>query len=497
MIHASATSLDVERKHQQDKRTEKSRVSSLATLSRNSILQRFLVRQRKDAALSRAASTPRASGRYMNMRALALQERPDLASRPRGKLRWEADVDGASKRQIVHAGDPARLARYMTANHERLNAEAKRIRAAAKAHDKASTRSPMSNAEWMRWVDANETAFTKLVYSASGERRVLSKRVLGDPDMPEADRIQPVLERREMRDWMKLLLFSEHDFFIVTDRGQNRLFFATTILWEVWGVEFELAMGDRAFCLPTGQDFKAVVRPLAEFADDWIALNLHSATLRAEDSCVKTMLRFVVIDVEQVVAKERPAPAAHAKADEQDESGVGSDAASSGASVVSDVESDLEEHTSASDGDASNGDAASCVESGDDAAAASRARKGDHVAFRHEYATFIKNPAFDNVIVRLREALCKPGLLGTKNKSKTLSLVDTDVGCIVLRAWVLWRMRQEAGFIAGSSARESFVMREEADLVNAAKRHVANSGAMSPDVLMRLRAWCPTVAQCV
>ena len=58
VVEASATPLDVERKHQQDKRSEKRRVSTLARMSRNSILQRYnvfqqqaLVRSKSDAAL--------------------------------------------------------------------------------------------------------------------------------------------------------------------------------------------------------------------------------------------------------------------------------------------------------------------------------------------------------------------------------------------------------------------------------------------------------------
>ena len=44
---ASCTSLDVERKHYQDKRSEKDKVTSVARTSRNSILQRYLIDRRK------------------------------------------------------------------------------------------------------------------------------------------------------------------------------------------------------------------------------------------------------------------------------------------------------------------------------------------------------------------------------------------------------------------------------------------------------------------
>ena len=102
---AKAHSLDVERKHQQDKASEFQRVLSLAAVSRNSILQRYLL-QRSVAVTERIRSRRSAKGNlYSNTRALAIAEQPALFSRGTGRLLWQPIASGEAMRQISHAGD--------------------------------------------------------------------------------------------------------------------------------------------------------------------------------------------------------------------------------------------------------------------------------------------------------------------------------------------------------------------------------------------------------
>ena len=82
--HSAATSLDVERKHNVDKRNEGHKLMSVATASRNSILRKY--RQRRSQELVRCIRKRRevAKHRTMNLRALAVKRNPAFSKGPRG-----------------------------------------------------------------------------------------------------------------------------------------------------------------------------------------------------------------------------------------------------------------------------------------------------------------------------------------------------------------------------------------------------------------------------
>ena len=87
--HAQGTSLDVERRHQAVKRSEKSKVISVASASRNKIIQRYRLQRCRLLRQLESQRKMATKQRHTNARALAIKRRPDLVKRPRGKLRWE------------------------------------------------------------------------------------------------------------------------------------------------------------------------------------------------------------------------------------------------------------------------------------------------------------------------------------------------------------------------------------------------------------------------
>ena len=90
-----STSLDAERKIAQDKKNEKARLSTLARASRNSILTRFRT-TREEAVKANICRRRGAKQIHMNVRALALQQKPSLScstKRGAGKCSSRIRVD--------------------------------------------------------------------------------------------------------------------------------------------------------------------------------------------------------------------------------------------------------------------------------------------------------------------------------------------------------------------------------------------------------------------
>ena len=111
--NAKCHSLDVERKHNQDKASEGRRVISVSAASRNSILQRYRLQRSKVIEESIKDRRRAAKDIYMNTRAIAIAERPDLFKRGTGKLWWQSARSQAERQIIIHAGDETALQTYI------------------------------------------------------------------------------------------------------------------------------------------------------------------------------------------------------------------------------------------------------------------------------------------------------------------------------------------------------------------------------------------------
>ena len=129
--HAAMTSLDVERKHNRDKQCEQIKVMGVAAASRNSLIQTYRLRRQEVVTQHLVLRRDAAKHKYMNARALAIQERPSLFARGRGKLWWEPDIDTAARKQSTTTGDEGALKGYVQEHWERLSQKALAMR---KAH---------------------------------------------------------------------------------------------------------------------------------------------------------------------------------------------------------------------------------------------------------------------------------------------------------------------------------------------------------------------------
>ena len=103
-------SLDVERKNHQDRRNAKNhRTTTLARASRNGILREFRTWRLDKLKQTMDAQKPAKKYAKIGASALAVQGRPDLSKRGRGRLHWEEKVSQDVPKQTTYTGDNTAL----------------------------------------------------------------------------------------------------------------------------------------------------------------------------------------------------------------------------------------------------------------------------------------------------------------------------------------------------------------------------------------------------
>ncbi|CAK0828358.1 unnamed protein product [Prorocentrum cordatum] len=194
---SEATSLDGERKHSRDKSLcKKDRVTSVARGSRNSILQVLQAERARKLADDHRARRQQGRLLTMNAPALARQDRPDLAQRPRGRLHWEGDVSKHEQRQIVHAGDPQAFAELLRDGQADYAQRAEMLRSIAKKSRAADATFPVSTNDWIRLIEERAEWWQGLLATATRERRQrCGQKLIPRLDLPEAERVAPVPQK--------------------------------------------------------------------------------------------------------------------------------------------------------------------------------------------------------------------------------------------------------------------------------------------------------------
>jgi hypothetical protein len=348
---AACNSLDAERKIAQDKKNETVKTTGLPRASRNGILQRY--RLQKDAAMEMGAVARKTAekDKFMNLRAVAIRRNPDL--RPQGgRLFGESEVDMAERRQV---GDGAALQAYIEANRESLAAEAAAIRQVAKtvlANNVSSGDVPMSNTQWLEWLEAHDAEFRENLKSATRLRRSLAAR-LQTEDLPAASRIQAA-ERvsGDLPVWCQVLGQQDSGIFALVPgggRSQKIVFFASSLYGCPW-ITILQPHAPQVFSFEIARSFHDHFRPAQEVVDSMgvrvadEAWSLH----RIDARCVglawpaQSHLHFEVKGVSPPLDKTPRRCAAPNQTQEEDDD-LCSVASSDACSLASDVDSAAEQ----------------------------------------------------------------------------------------------------------------------------------------------------------
>ena len=349
----AGSSMDVERKHNHDKRSEKVKVMGVARASRNSIMQRYRSRRtqtvRKDMKIKARAK----ASIHMNARALAVQRMPHLCKRLRGKLHWEKVVATDDMRKTICQGDSTALAKCVADNKDDLEAEAASVRARARQeHGRPQTGSAPSRHTYHicfvsrarvqgRSVCARDIANVRIMRvmycmlprvraRLSKDRRLptIASGSLGWPSMKTssgtccgrqqpagtrsaiacalnaAPRVSPERDREGLREqvWCQKLFQCKHGWFALHHEASGaKVFMFSCALNGQCAVASLTFLGNRRCSLHMGEPFKDVLKPLPVVADKLAAadgdhVDVPRLTLRVERIDRNRCVFFVILD---------------------------------------------------------------------------------------------------------------------------------------------------------------------------------------------------------
>ena len=541
--HGAATSLDVERKHNVDKRNEGHKLMSVATASRNSILRKY--RQRRSQELIRCIRKRRDVAKYrtMNLRALAIKRNPAFFKRAQGHLRSSATKASKSKRQqIVHQGDEEALATYIEEHRDELTRAARSIREEAAAASRALSADaefPLRNMQWIRWLESHTVDWSTALREAHSIRRAVSCRVVATEDeFPDIPRLQPALPKLEQSfPCLSILLHQEPGFYIfIEEQREPLLVYATTCQFIVWAVPFR-HMSGRCYELSHCTAFSKAIQPLQSIAAEHgfsPAVQVEHAMLDSPRR-TKKGLTFYISGLKPVAKLHRKPRQSSSKTHvdhgleeagpvDSEEEGVSSgedseDAASLWSGVESGAEAELEEADVVKKApceatlEALQEDDVPADEDEDDVPAEeaepqdNRAKWGRHVFDSDGYFVYVNNPNYPNIRVMLAGCWCQAHLMGDSaiakkskeiKQSKTIVIDHFDkdpkspiLSVMVLRAWACWRMQQH-NFCSGHPRRDAFRQRMVANLRADVQKYGCKAGSIGHTKANELfRQWCP------
>ena len=191
--NGSACSLDVERKHHQDRASETQKVTGVARASRNSIMQQYRPRRRESAQRNDKLRQELGKLQYMNLRALAIKRNPHSFGRARGKLLWEADVSHEGMARTAVPGDEQALKKYVHDSLVELTEAVEKMKSDARISEvHRQSNIPYTNADWLTWIEEHDAEFRDRLSRATSERRRFCKRLVTTSDLPTAVRLEPI-----------------------------------------------------------------------------------------------------------------------------------------------------------------------------------------------------------------------------------------------------------------------------------------------------------------
>ena len=104
------------REEQARQKSETTKVTGVASASRNSILQRYQLQRRAHVEQVIKAKRESTSLQHLNPRSLTIKKNPQWMKRGRGQLQWEGEVSAQDRTEIAHAGTEELLQVYIDEN---------------------------------------------------------------------------------------------------------------------------------------------------------------------------------------------------------------------------------------------------------------------------------------------------------------------------------------------------------------------------------------------
>jgi hypothetical protein len=530
---SAASSLPVERAFAETKRSEAPRLCHVSTAGRNQILKQYL-RDREEVLeeAELAAAAMRRSAKA-NLQSLACELRPDLAF-------GGGEGTGASMRDFIEA------------NRGSMQEELRRRKESARrALERASAKEvPVSHADWVDWLDEHEDEFAELMRTATARRRMQNRRLEAAPDVPAGVRrlapIHRAADTKHLSAWAQRLWGrSGWHCALVQQKGVRLLFL---LVWHqrTYALDLSECQVGREYVVGVNDcaELLAKLQPLEDLDFGGVrevreALMSTRSVPGAVRFCVKRCRVLAEPLAKRRAAKRRQA-VGEAEEDEADSDaevvahiaddvGGRSDGEESGVSVDTDQDSGLDDLFVSAQRLEDNPDAGVSdleeegVDDGDDALAggedgslAPAQLDEGGPRYRHPAGTWTvwdnlwfymtRRPGFFDIKIWIKSPLRNSETgMGVTEMSKTVrprhygdSEEDPWRCKFVLRAWALWRARQNA-WTAAKPCRARELARQQELLVK--DMRLALGDRPQPPLLGTARAhnnllaWAPQVVE--
>ena len=494
------------------------KVMSLATASRNALLSMYLTGQRAGLDALALASREHAKALRMNCRALAIQKKPTLFSRARGRL-WHQTHSDADASEIVHEGNEQALQAFIHENKASLEAELQALKKSKLVALQGAKNSalPMSVRQWLSWLDENDADFRALLERATLERKQFSKRLQPLPATVTnaTSRIRPSTHTSVCR--VPLLLRRPSGWYCFCQGDVRVVAFMCGIGADIVLVALQHSASghQREFDFDLGTPVSQQATPATSLLESHglrtsETFDLYVVTLRIARQSARE-LTFVLLTCMPAPPipphARRTTPRGVEEGDESDEAELFPKADSSQSSVCSSDESAMSSGTGESDGAgqlSADEKAAIGGESSDDGGGPKRAASGTYTSPWNDYFSLTNHPGFPDLKIRILDRWKSEALLGTKLMSKAMqpaafgeSKARPVLTTIVLRAWMVQRA-QENGFAASKACRRHVFAKElqalrsdiQALTCGAAKPTTGNHAADA-----KLRSFLPELLQ--
>ena len=249
------TSLPAERRHNEVKKWEASKLTHIAAASRNQITMRFLRwRQEKCREVDRKQKELRRALRT-NVHSLAFQHIRPTGERMQPQATRQISQPQATQRRVADAVAGTAMSAYVAEHRPSLEARKAKLLAEADAELQkllASLPLPATRDQWAEWLSNNIDEFKEQMRTATTRRRQGNVRMRARPGLPApARRLQPQAARQRLTNatWVDLLANRTGWFGVQTREAGTLVVFLLLLRGRTWYLDLgnRVAVGKPQF----------------------------------------------------------------------------------------------------------------------------------------------------------------------------------------------------------------------------------------------------------
>ena len=516
-VAIETSTMDVERKHNLDKRVQHSTVNSVAKASRDSILRSWRLRSTQPAApaakQSQAVCKRKRSAKHLGVGSMALAECPELSPAL-------CRDGGASLRQ------------YIAAHRSDLQDKVQAAQAQVAASPDPSPSPafelswPLTRACWLEWISENQARFEDVLRDMrNGARRTVNQQLRPLADVPDSAPLLAPKARAPQPSWAKLV---RNGWFVLqlsrdaaaapaAERQENQLVLLVVSAGKEKAAYLPACIPGEGFQVPRNIDLAQGLKPLWQVAPAvFLAHKVSVFRLRMKvassdgSNWMQPLQATEVVQTPRRGRKQAQAPNRSSKLVEKCSSS-GSDTHSAHSkdsllpvsdsdgrlSFVSTADSSLEE---AADSDSAAPAAAAANDSGSgESDRVPRAAAHTHSIWSNDYFVLTDNRNYPNLRMRIQQRWTGPHQLGDAGTSKTVvpahfgdSREKPDQIVLVLKAWMLHRWMGNDGKFMKRRSRQAAWERERDALAHDVRTR-GGRGSLHANALAKIVMWAPFV----